>query len=42
MKKNSLVLKGIGTASLAVAKMSAGTACWGLWYQPAVPKKLKK
>ncbi|HCQ89417.1 MAG TPA: hypothetical protein DIU45_06295, partial [Clostridium sp.] len=27
---------------LAVAKMSAGTACWGLWYQPAVPKKLKK
>jgi cyclic lactone autoinducer peptide len=41
MKKNS-VLKGIGKASLAVAKMSAETACWGYFYQPAVPKKLKK
>lgn len=42
MKRKSSLLNLVAVLSLTFAKLGAGVNCWGLFYQPEMPKQLRK
>lgn len=42
MKNKRSLLGIVATLSLIVANLGAGVTCWGLVYQPEMPKQLRK
>ncbi|MDU5080291.1 hypothetical protein CIW83_04535 [Tissierella sp. P1] len=42
MKNKSYLLNLVAVLSLTFANLGAEVACWGLFYQPEMPKRLRK